>query len=147
MALVHFNNRPLGNSFDSLFNEFINNFPAQWSKGTAGDNSFAPKANIHETKDAYHLELIVPGRSKEDFKVSVEDCLLNIEAEKKEATTQDDYKTIRREFSVQGFKRSFYVDDSVQLDAIQARYENGVLKLLLPKKENAAPTSKQIAIQ
>lgn len=147
MTLVKLNNRPVLNPFDNLFNEFFNGIPANWTKDAVAGNGFAPKANIHETKDAYHVELNVPGRNKEDFKISVEDNMLTVSYEKKEEATSNDYKTIRREFSFQSFKRSFHVDDSIQIDAIQAKYENGVLKLLLPKKEVVAPASKQIAIQ
>ncbi|MBL0134842.1 MAG: Hsp20/alpha crystallin family protein [Chitinophagaceae bacterium] len=147
MALVNFSTRPSLNNFDNLFNEFITNFPSHWSKAATEADRFTPKANVHETKEAFHLELIVPGRAKEDFKVAVENGLLIISADKKEAANNEDYKTLRREFSLQAFKSTFYVDESVQTDAIQARYENGILKFLLPKKENEAPASKQITIQ
>ncbi len=79
--------------------------------------------------------------------MQVEKGLLTISYEKKEETTQsDDYKTVRREFEYKSFKRSFSVDEHVDVDGIQAKYENGVLKLLLPKKEEAKPSSKQINI-
>lgn len=145
MTLVKFNNRPVSNNFDNLFNDFFHGFPAAWTKELATGS--VPKANIHETKDAYHVELNVPGRNKENFKVTVEDGLLSVSYEAKEETKEEDYKTLRREFSFQSFKRSFHVDDSIQVDAIQAKYENGVLKLLLPKKEVVAPATKQISIQ
>lgn len=147
MTLVKFNNRPAINNFDNLFNDFFNGFPNTWTKELATGAVSVPKANIHETKDAFHVELNVPGRNKEDFKVTVEDGLLSVSYESKEESKQEDYKTLRREFSFQSFKRSFHVDDSIQLDAIQAKYENGVLKLLLPKIEVVAPASKQISIQ
>jgi HSP20 family protein len=142
MTLVKVNNRPFGN----LFNDFLNEFPV--STRGFGQELFAfPQTNIHETPEAFHLELNVPGRSKEDFKVQVEKGLLTISYEKKEETTQsDDYKTVRREFEYKSFKRSFSVDDHIDVDGIQAKYENGVLKLLLPKKEEAKPSSKQINI-
>ena len=142
MTLVKVNNRPFGN----LFNDFLNEFPV--SPRGLGHELFAfPQANIHETPEAFHLELNVPGRSKEDFKVQVEKGLLTISYEKKEETTQkDDYKTVRREFDYKSFKRSFSVDDHIDVDGIQAKYENGILKLLLPKKEEAKPSSKQINI-
>jgi HSP20 family protein len=142
MTLVKVNNRPFGN----LFNDFLNEFPA--SARSFGQELFAfPQTNIHETPDAYHLELVVPGRSKEDFKIQVEQGLLNISFEKKDETVQNDnYKTIRREFEFKSFKRSFSVDDKVDVDGIQAKYENGVLKLLLPKKEESKPSTKQINI-
>lgn len=147
MTLVKFNSRPLLNNFDNLFNDFFNGFPVNYSKNLPGLTAALPKANIHETKDAFHVELNVPGRNKEDFNVLVEDGLLTISYEKKEENKQEDYKTLSREFSFESFKRSFHVDDSIQLDNIQAKYENGVLKLLLPKKENVQPATKQIAIQ
>ena len=142
MTLVKVNNRPFGN----LFNDFLNEFPV--SPRGLGHELFAfPQVNIHETPEAFHLELNVPGRSKEDFKVQVEKGLLTISYEKKEETTQkDDYKTVRREFDYKSFKRSFSVDDHIDVDGIQAKYENGILKLLLPKKEEAKPSSKQINI-
>lgn len=142
MTLVKVNNRPFGN----LFNGFLNEFPV--SAREFGHEFFGfPQTNIHETPEAFHLELNVPGRSKEDFKIQVEKGLLSISYEKKEETSQkDDYKTVRREFEYKSFKRSFSVDEHIDVDGIQAKYENGILKLLLPKKEEAKPSSKQINI-
>jgi HSP20 family protein len=142
MTLVKVNNRPFGN----LFNDFLNEFPA--SARSFGQELFAfPQTNIHETPDAYHLELNAPGRTKEDFKIQVEQGLLTISFEKKVETTQsDDYKTVRREFEFKSFKRSFSVDDKVDADNIQAKYENGILKLLLPKKEESKQSPRQINI-
>ena len=142
MTLVKVNNRPFGN----LFNDFLNEFPV--TARSIGQELFAfPQTNIHETPEAYHLELNVPGRSKDDFKIQVEQGLLTISFEKKEEATQtDDYKTIRREFEYKSFKRSFSVDDKVDVEGIQAKYENGVLKLLLPKKEESKPNARQINI-
>ncbi len=142
MTLVKVNNRPFGN----LFNELLNDLPS--TARTFGQELFAfPQTNIHETPDAYHLELIVPGRTKEDFKIQVEQGLLTISFEKKEEPVQaEDYKTLRREFEFKSFKRSFSVDDKVAVDGIQAKYENGVLKLLLPKKEESKQIAKQINI-
>ncbi len=142
MTLVKVNNRPFGN----LFNDLLNEFPV--AARSFGQELFAfPQTNIHETPEAYHLELNAPGRSKEDFKIQVEQGLLTISFEKKEENTQtDEYKTIRREFEYKSFKRSFSVDDKIEVDGIQAKYENGVLKLLLPKKEESKPSTKQINI-
>ena len=142
MTLVKVNNRPFGN----LFNEILNDFQAPVR--SFGQELFAfPQTNIHETPDAYHLELSVPGRLKEDFKIQVEQGLLTISFEKKEESTSgDEYKTLRREFEFRSFKRSFSVDDKVDVEGIQARYENGVLKLLLPKKEESKQSARQINI-
>jgi HSP20 family protein len=142
MTLVKVNNRPFGN----LFNEWLNEFPSA-ARSFGQDFLAFPQTNIHETADAYHMELNVPGRTKDDFKIQVEEGLLTISFDKKEETPQnDDYKTLRREFEYKSFKRSFSVDNKIDVDGIQAKYDNGVLKLLLPKKEEAKPSTKQINI-
>ena len=143
MTLVKVNNNG-HRSLTNFVDEFFQGFPA----GLSRDESFGfPPVNVHETADAYHLELSAPGRSKEDFKLSVENGLLTVSFEKKEETKTEDYKTIRKEFSFKSFKRTFNLDESVDSNGIQAKYENGVLKLLLPKKEEKKETAKQINIQ
>lgn len=144
--MVKVNNRPIANTFDNLLTELFDNLPKTWGNSWKDDALHFPPVNIHETKEAYHLELNVPGRNKEDFTVSVEDGLLIIGFEQKKETSPEDYKTIRREFSFRSFKRSFQVDDTVQTENIQARYENGILKLLLPKKEQVKENNKQITV-
>ena len=158
MTFVKINNRPV-KTFDTIFDELFNGAQAQW---TNGQKSGSVPVNIHESKDGYHLEFNAAGRNKEDFKVEVEKGLLTISFESKETATKaneteakagetapkvDDYKTVRREFSVSSFKRSFNVDDKVDVDNIQAKYENGILKVYLPKKEEIAPVGKQINVQ
>lgn len=143
MTFVKVNNRPFGN----LLNDFLNEIPGSAVRSFGQDLFAFPQTNIHETSDAYHLELNVPGRVKEDFKIHVEEGLLTISFDSKdEAPAQDGYKTIRREFEYKSFKRSFSLDEKVAVEGIQAKYENGVLKLLLPKKEESKPSSRQISI-
>jgi HSP20 family protein len=143
MTLVKVNNNGQ-KSLSSFVDEFFQGFPA----GLHRDESYNfPPVNIHETADAYHLELSAPGRSKEDFKLSVEAGQLTVSFEKKEETKTEDYKTIRKEFSFKSFKRSFNLDDRIDSDGIQAKYESGVLKLLLPKKAQVKENTKQITIQ
>ena len=142
MTLVKVNNRPFGN----LFNDFLNEFPV--TARSFGQELFAfPQTNIHETPDSYHVELNVPGRSKEDFKIQVEQGLLTISFEKKEENKTEEYKTVRKEFSFKSFKRSFNLDEQIDSNGIQAKYENGVLKLYLPKKEQVKESTKEITIQ
>lgn len=136
----------LKNNSTSVFDELFNNFPATWGRDAQTGYPSA-SVNIHETADAFHLELNAPGRDKADFKINVNNGLLTISYDKKEETEQKDYKTIRREFSYRSFKRSFTIDDTINADAIEARYDNGVLKLLLPKKEEVKLSPKEISIQ
>ena len=127
--------------FDELFNAFPSNFGSTIPSGYP-----TAAVNIHETTDAFHLELNAPGRNKEDFAINVDKGLLTISFEKKETNEEKNYKTIRKEFTYKSFKRTFSIDENINVDGIQARYENGVLKLLLPKKEEVKNAPKQIAI-
>lgn len=135
---------PVQKNLNNFFDEFFNELPAF---GKTVNNLFSPAVNIVETSDAYHLELNAPGRNKEDFHVSVDKGLLTISYEKKEEAKNEDAKVVRREFSFQSFKRSFTVDEKINAEAIQAKYENGLLKLLLPKKAEQQQPVKTINIQ
>ncbi|MBS1668441.1 MAG: Hsp20/alpha crystallin family protein [Bacteroidetes bacterium] len=137
---------PVQKSISNVFEDFLNEFPVFGSREWASNLNFPP-VNIHETADAYHVEMNVPGLGKEDLKVNVENGLLNISFEKKEEEKKEGYKTIRREFGFRSFKRSFSLDENVDASQVQAKYENGLLKLLLPKKEQEKPSSKQITIE
>lgn len=130
---------------NNLFDELFNNIPANWDRDYSNQVGH-PKVNIHETSDGFHLELIAAGRNKEDFKVNIEKDLLTISFEKKEVEENKEFKTIRKEFTLNSFKRSFSLDEKIQADAIQAKYENGILKLYLPKKEQVTQASKEITI-
>jgi HSP20 family protein len=136
---------PARNSFDSVVDDFINSIPGLWNDGYSGIN-LAP-VNIQETADGFHLDVSVPGINKEDIKVNLEKGLLTISYDKKEEQKTEGAKTIRREFGHRSFKRSFTVADQINADAIQAKYENGILKLYLPKKEQVKDFPKQVVVQ
>lgn len=138
MTLTKHNYRTVNDLFDEFFR------PNTWTKESSLST---PAVNIHETNDAYHLELAAPGLNKEDFKVNLEKGLLTISYDKKTESENKDYKTHRQEFKVAGFKRSFSVDDKINTEAVQAKYENGILKLFLPKKEEVKAQPKEISIQ
>lgn len=147
MAILKFNGAPVKKSYSSLFDELLNDWSGFGNDGTVSKWSTAP-VNIHETKDAYHIELSAPGLKKEDIKINVEDGLLTISYEKKEDTAGvEEYKTVRREFTYNSFKRSFTISDKVNAADIQGKYEDGILKVFLPKKPEAQAVSKQIDIQ
>ncbi|HEX4959065.1 MAG TPA: Hsp20/alpha crystallin family protein [Lacibacter sp.] len=137
-------NHPAQRNLNSFIDEFFNELPAF---GRNINNLFTPAVNIVENNEAYHLELMAPGRNKEDFSIAIDKNLLTISYEKKEETKQEDVKTVRREFSFQSFKRSFNLDEKINADGIQAKYENGILKLLLPKKAEVTQPVKSITIQ
>ncbi|HNP24966.1 MAG TPA: Hsp20/alpha crystallin family protein [Panacibacter sp.] len=140
MTLVKQNYR----SFNDLFDNF---FGATYNAPGKPNALNVPPVNISETADAFHLEVLAPGLKKEDFKVNLEKGLLTISYEKKAETETSNHTTHRREFRLSGFKRSFMVDEKINADGIQARYESGVLNLLLPKKEEVKESPKAITIQ
>lgn len=132
-------------TLDNLFEDLFTGLPAAWGK----ENGFnVPPVNIHENNDGFHLELLAPGLKKEDFKINLDKGLLTISFEKKNETeNSSDYKTHRREFNFTSFKRSFRVEDIINAETIQAKYEDGVLKIYLPKKEEVKVLPKEISIQ
>ena len=142
MTLVKFNHHPVHRSFSGLVDELFN--------GPAFNSDFFgayPPVNIHETKEAYVLDVLVPGLTKEDLKIGLDNNILSISAEKKTEQQSEGEKRIRREFSSRSFKRSFTLDETVDAEKIQAKYENGVLKLNLPKKAQAQPKTIDITVQ
>ncbi len=100
----------------------------------------SPLVNIKNNEEDYVVELAAPGMSKEDFTVELEHDVLTIQAEAKEEneTTDETGKYTRKEFSYQTFKRSFNLkNELVEEDKITATYKDGVLSVVLPKKEEA----------
>lgn len=106
--------------------------------------------NISETDNAYLLAVVAPGLQKEELKIQVNDNTLTISYEKaevsKEESTSNKPKTLREEFKLHTFKRSFKLGDKVDAEKISARYENGILNLEIPKKEQAKAANKFIDI-
>lgn len=146
MTLVKVNN-PLSRSFDGLMKDLFNEFPTNFSKAVREDVLHFPPVNIVEKDNAYQLEIAAPGFDKADFNVKLEENLLTISNEKKEDTAASTEKQIRKEFSYKAFKRSFTIDEKIDAEHINAKYENGILKLELPKKEIAKAVAKEINIQ
>ncbi|MDR0793498.1 MAG: Hsp20/alpha crystallin family protein [Chitinophagaceae bacterium] len=130
------------NTWNNLFDELFSNASPVWAK-----NINMPPVNISETKDGYNVELVAPGLKKDDFKICLEKGLLTISYEKKTEVEVTDTKIHRKEFGINSFKRSFTVDENVNAEGILAKYEDGVLKLALPKKEEVKILPKEIAIQ
>lgn len=94
-----------------------------------------PSVNISETEKGFQIHVAAPGLTKDDFKIALDKDRLTISAEKsmKDETTEG--KWTRREFNYSSFSRSFIMPKTVEKDHITAKYENGVLLLWVPKKE------------
>lgn len=146
MTLVKVNN-PVTKTFDSLMNDIFNDLPATFGKTFREDVFSFPPVNILENENAYQLEVAAPGFEKADFNIRLDGNILTVSSDKKPATIPGTEKLIRKEFSKKAFKRSFTLDEKIEATAIEAKYENGILALNLPKKEVAKVTSKEITIQ
>ena len=140
MNLVKRNNSN-GNFFPSLMEEF---FRPDWVGGMQQHNVAVPPVNIRETDNAFEVELSAPGKAKEDFIIELDNELLTISSEQKSENTTQEGKFTRREFSHASFRRSFTLPETVKEDDITATYENGILKISLPKREEALPKPKRM---
>ena len=96
-----------------------------------------PQVNIKETADAFIVEMAVPGLKKSDFHIDLDNQVLSISTETKEENEQKEENYTRREFGYASFKRTFNLPESVNNENINARYEEGILSIFLPKKEEA----------
>lgn len=128
-------------SLDNFFNDFFGTdlLPREYA-------GFVPSVNITETETSYQIEANAPGFEKEDFKVQIEDGLLTISGEHKSEKQKSERNFVRKEFNYGSFSRSFNLVDLVDEENIAAKYENGILRLELPKNAAKAKKAKQIEI-
>ncbi len=123
-------------------------FTTDWLGGTTNVNKIGfntPAVNIKETEDDYAVELAAPGLVKEDFNIELDNDLLIISSEKKsENESEEKGKYTRKEFCYTSFKRSFTLPETADADKIEASYENGMLLIKLPKKEEAKVQPKRL---
>lgn len=130
--------------FPSLLDEF---FKPDWMGGLEHKTAaIVPAVNIKEHENSFELELSVPGFKKEDINIEVDDNVLTISSTLETSSENEDKNGnyTRREFRKASFKRSFTLPETVNEDAINANYEDGILKLTLPKKEEALPKPKRL---
>jgi len=137
-------NHPIKRSLNGFVGDMMSELPMAF--GSYKENNLSPLVNIKETPDSYELELVAPGRSKDDFKIALEKNIITISAVNVSPQTNETEKQVRREFSVKEFERSFTIDDTVAGENITAVYENGILKLHLPKNEKTKSVKKEITI-
>lgn len=121
------------NWLDDIFNRDLPSvFTSNFNTGIT-----LPKVNIKETADAFIVEMAVPGLKKSDFQIDIDNQLLSISTETKEENEHKEENYTRREFGYSSFKRTFTLPESVNDEKINATYNEGILSILLPKKEEA----------
>lgn len=133
-------NRNSNSNFPTLFNWFDDFFSRDFPSSFASNFNTGislPKVNIKETDDAFIVEMAVPGLKKSDFQITLDNQVLSISTETKQETESNDETYTRREFGYSSFKRTFTLPESVEDDKIKANYNEGILSVHLPKKEEA----------
>ena len=131
-------NGNVANSFPSLLDDWFSRDLFDWNNSNFSDTGTTlPAVNLKETPENFVVEMAAPGMKKEDFKVELNNNVLTISSEQKnEREEKEADKYTRKEFSYQSFQRSFQLSrEAVDADNIQAKYENGVLHLTIPKRE------------
>ena len=110
-------------------------------------NAYYPPVNIHENEKGFSIELKVPGIKKEEVSIQMEKGLLTISFQSKENKEPKVEKLIKKEFSVKSFKRTFSLDEKINIEAIDAVMEHGILTLSLPLKESSKTPKTVISIK
>jgi len=137
--------KTLADPWTSEFFDVDNLFGRGWLKPF---DKTLPAVNISENERSYLVDVVAPGMKKEDFRVNVEEDVLTISAESKHEMTEEDKdrQYSRREYNHSSFTRSFRLPDNAKDDSIGAHYEDGVLKLTIPKSKTQVRASKEIKV-
>lgn len=117
---------------DRFFENDLLRMPAQIGRQLMRN---MPATNIRENEREYMIELAAPGMAKDDFEIDVAEGMLTISSQKEQDTTKEEDNYTRREYNYSSFSRSFKLPDAVNADEIKARYDEGVLKITVPKRE------------
>ena len=129
--------------FEDLFND-------SRLANVANFGSTLPAVNIKETEENFTVEVAAPGKTKEDFIIELNDDLLTISSESKteSSETSDSGRYTRKEFNYVSFRRAFHLPETVEQNKIEAKYENGILMIEVPKKEEvkAKAVKRMIAV-
>jgi len=145
MSLVRFKSNPVEHSFDRMFrNIFNDDFDGFFVKPFT--NNFSPAVNVVEGKENFRLEFAVPGFAKSDFNVKLDGNLLTISAEKKNEVKNEDENYTMREFTHHSFARTFTMPETVDGSKIAAEYVDGILKVMVPKKEEVKAKAIEIKV-
>ncbi|GAB3219829.1 Hsp20/alpha crystallin family protein [Algoriphagus aestuariicola] len=129
-------------AYPSLFDDFPGKNIFDWLDdmriGRSSESVTLPRVNIVETGADYRVEMAVPGMKKDDFRVEIDNGTLIIQTEDRQEFESGEVGTYtRKEFSYSAFRRSFDLPNTVDSDRIEATYVDGILKLVIPKREEA----------
>ena len=142
--MVHLKSRPESHLSESFFPQSFNSvINALLDERRSVATDFMPSSDIIETDVAYEIQMALPGVKKEEVKISLEGDLLRVEGEKKHVEERTDARFIKKEMSFGRFSRAFKIG-KVESSKIEAEFEQGVLKITLPKRAEEKPAQIQI---
>jgi HSP20 family protein len=131
MSIIRYNpNDFVPSNFSSLVDRFFNE-----SLARSGGSVFTPKVDVIENETSYEVQVAVPGLNKEDFKVEIDENHLTVSGERKFTNEKKDKNFHSIETNYGSFKRSFTLPDNADGSKISAKYNNGILELVIPKDE------------
>jgi|ERR1041385_2413061 HSP20 family protein len=136
--------KPKGTLIPSVFSDFFDTdrfFSPRWFEREFAET--LPAVNIKESGKLFNIEFAAPGFGKNDFKINVEDDVLTISAEKQEEKKDEGERYTKKEFNYASFSRSFTLPQNANGEKVDSKYENGILKLTLPKKEETKVSSRK----
>ena len=129
--------RRANNGYPTFTNLFEDIFSNAESGHIFKNNETLPSVNIAENNDGFKIEFAVPGLTKKEFKIDLDNNVLTVGSEKKEEKEENNQNFTRREFNYSSFTRSFTLPDSANGENITVEYENGILNIQIPKSEEA----------
>jgi HSP20 family protein len=134
--------RSVLSEWDRLFDEMFGWWPSRMDSD--GSLEWAPRVDVREEKDRYTVDFELPGLEKENIQVTMENGVLNVTGERQHEADSKDEQTVRRERSYGKFSRCLRFPDDVDSEKIEAGFKNGVLRVAIPKKEEAKPRTIEI---
>lgn len=145
MTLVRLNNSPRRTMFPEFFNDMMESF---FKNDELNTSSYTrPLSNVKDTDGAFLIEFALPGFSKNDVDIDVNDHVLTVSSKKEETKNEEQENYTRREFYYGEFKRSFTLPEGVDEEKIKATFKDGILNVEIPKKPELQPRSYKVAIK
>lgn len=132
-------------SFNNILEDILNNGKSL-SEEIWNETKLHVPVNILESENSYTISVIVPGINKNDIKINLEKNVLSINYDKSELNTEANNKTLRCEYKLKPFKRSFTLNEKINTNEIEAKYSDGILDITLPKKETTETEKQTIVV-
>lgn len=140
-----------GSVVDQIFQNNLSRFfdDSFWGLNAGDVDRTKVPVNLRETDSAFEMELVAPGLRKEDFQLNVSGDILTVSFEEKNDNKEMNKEEgwVRREYRKRSFSRNFHLNDAIDANNINARYENGILYVMLPKNEKTKQLSKTIKVE